>query len=159
MFRILSHFNLFADLLSTHMGISTTQRKDGAAVNITLNITLSDFVVVDGKMTVAKEEEKDVINPERSLFNSALLVLAVTLAMVVNVRVVFFFRYSFFVVVDVNCLIYTQSANSTAFSMALPTIQKELHVDEARLQWIVCAFPLSSVSCHRIRPNKRQVFR
>ena len=31
--------------------------------------------------------------------------------------------------------------------MALPTIQREMHVEEARLQWVVCAFPLSSVSC------------
>jgi hypothetical protein len=78
------------------MGISTTQRMDGAVVHITLNLTLPDLVLVDGKMTVAK---KDVVNPERSWLNSGLLVLAVTLAMVVNVRVFLFCSSSF----DVSC--------------------------------------------------------
>jgi hypothetical protein len=44
-----------------------------------------------------------------------------------------------------------QAANSTAFAMALPTIGKEMQVEEARLQWIISAFPLSSVSRHRLK--------
>lgn len=41
-----------------------------------------------------------------------------------------------------------QAANATVFTIALPTIQKEMQVREAQLQWVVSAFPLSNVSHH-----------
>ena len=39
-----------------------------------------------------------------------------------------------------------QIANSTAVSIALPTIQKEMNLEPEQLQWIMSAYPLSSVS-------------
>jgi len=60
------------------------------------------------------------------------------------------FFFDFFWVSDFSLF---QLANATAFSIALPTIQKEMHLKEAQLQWIVSVYPLSSVSfcsssCH-----------
>jgi len=58
------------------MSVPTTPRTEDAAADFTLNATR------DRKMTIAQK----VVNPERSLVNSSLLVFAVTLAMVINVR-------------------------------------------------------------------------
>ncbi|TFK24819.1 efflux protein [Coprinopsis marcescibilis] len=55
-----------------------------------------------------------------STFTSVLVVAAMTTTMIVN------------------------TANSTVVSIALPTIGRELHLEEAELQWLVSAYPLSS---------------
>jgi len=39
-----------------------------------------------------------------------------------------------------------QTANSTSVSIALPTIEREMNLEPAQLQWIMSAYPLSSVS-------------
>ena len=39
-----------------------------------------------------------------------------------------------------------QIANSTAVSISLPTIQKEMNLEPEQMQWIMSAYPLSSVS-------------
>ena len=64
------------------MGNPTTPRTEGVDVANT-----PPSLVGDGEMTVAENDEKDVVHLERSLFNSILLVLAVTLVMIINVRV------------------------------------------------------------------------
>ncbi|CAA7265687.1 unnamed protein product [Cyclocybe aegerita] len=56
----------------------------------------------------------------RSWIKSCIIVLTVTSGMIVNI------------------------ANATAVSIALPTIQKEMNLQEAQLQWVVSAYPLSS---------------
>jgi len=43
-----------------------------------------------------------------------------------------------------------QIANATAVSIALPTIQKEMNLEPAQLQWIMSAYPLSSVGNTRL---------
>ena len=39
-----------------------------------------------------------------------------------------------------------QIANFTAVSISLPTLQKEMKLEPAQLQWMLAAYPLSSVS-------------
>lgn len=56
----------------------------------------------------------------RSTFKSIVLVLTVTFAMIINL------------------------ANFSAASIALPTIQRELDLQEAQLQWIISSYPLCS---------------
>lgn len=58
--------------------------------------------------------------PPRSAFNSVLLVVTMTLAMIVNI------------------------SGTTTISITLPTIGKEFHLQENELQWLVSAYPLSS---------------
>lgn len=58
--------------------------------------------------------------PPRSRLKSIVLVLTVTFAMIINL------------------------ANSSAISIALPAIQRELDLQEAQLQWIVSSYSLSS---------------
>ena len=41
---------------------------------------------------------------------------------------------------------YCQTANATAISIALPTIGRDLDIAENKLQWLVSAYSLSSVS-------------
>ena len=77
--------------------------------------------------------------PTRTLLNACIIVLTVTSSMIVNVR--FFFDDILHVV---NFLF--QIANSTSVSIALPTIQKEMDLEPTQLQWIMSAYPLSSVS-------------
>ncbi|KAF5358792.1 hypothetical protein D9758_008591 [Tetrapyrgos nigripes] len=57
---------------------------------------------------------------KRSLFSSVCIVGTCTLAMIANI------------------------SNNTTVSIALPTIQRELHIPPVQLQWIVSAYPLSS---------------
>jgi hypothetical protein len=78
--------------------------------------------------------------PTRSLLNSCIIVLTVTSSMVVNVRGFL----SYFSPRWLTCAF--QLANTTAMSIALPTIQKEMNLEPAQLQWIMSAYPLSSVS-------------
>jgi hypothetical protein len=40
-----------------------------------------------------------------------------------------------------------QVANFSAVSISLPTLQKEMKLEPAQLQWVMAAYPLSSVSC------------
>jgi len=77
--------------------------------------------------------------PTRTLLNACIIVLTVTSSMIVNVR--FSFDDSLQVV---NFLF--QIANSTSVSIALPTIEKEMNLEPAQLQWVMSAYPLSSVS-------------
>ncbi|KII86695.1 hypothetical protein PLICRDRAFT_55610 [Plicaturopsis crispa FD-325 SS-3] len=56
----------------------------------------------------------------RSTFQAICLVMTCTFAMIVN------------------------QANNTSVSIALPTIQRDLQIDEAKLQWLVSAYSLSS---------------
>ena len=39
-----------------------------------------------------------------------------------------------------------QVANTASMYIALPTIQKEMNLEPVQAQWVVCAYPLSSVS-------------
>ena len=80
--------------------------------------------------------------PTRTLLNACIIVLTVTSSMIVNVR----FSFDAFLQV-VNFLF--QIANSTSVSIALPTIEKEMNIEPAQLQWIMSAYPLSSVSKSR----------
>ena len=41
--------------------------------------------------------------------------------------------------------LWYQTAGSTSITMTLPTIGKEFHLQENELQWLVSAYPLSSV--------------
>jgi hypothetical protein len=79
--------------------------------------------------------------PTRPLLNSCIIVLTVASSMLVNVRISFFDD----VPQEVDTLSF-QIANSTAVSIALPTIQKEMNLEPAQLQWIMSAYSLSSVS-------------
>ncbi|KAF8885463.1 efflux transporter [Infundibulicybe gibba] len=58
--------------------------------------------------------------PGRSTITSVILVLTCTFAMIVK------------------------NTNSASVSVALPTIQRDFGVDEAQLQWVAAAYPLSS---------------
>jgi hypothetical protein len=75
----------------------------------------------------------------RTLLNACIIVLTVTSSMIVNVCF-FFDDYP----QVVNFLV--QIANITAVSIALPTIEKEMNLEPAQLQWIMSAYSLSSVS-------------
>jgi hypothetical protein len=46
---------------------------------------------------------------------------------------------------DTDDTLYSQNSNNTSVAIALPRIGMELHVPEAQLQWLVSAYPLSSV--------------
>ncbi|KAF8149117.1 major facilitator superfamily domain-containing protein [Crassisporium funariophilum] len=70
--------------------------------------------------TDTTEVQTSLSLPPRSTLKSCIIVLTVTFGMIINI------------------------ANSTAISIALPTIQREMHLQEAQLQWIVSAYPLSS---------------
>ncbi|KIM37307.1 hypothetical protein M413DRAFT_13459 [Hebeloma cylindrosporum] len=78
--------------------------------------------------------------PPRSLLKSCIVVLTVTVAMGVNV------------------------ANSTAMSISLPTLQKEMKLEPAQLQWMMAAYPLSSgglfLACGRLADvyGRKKVF-
>ena len=41
---------------------------------------------------------------------------------------------------------YFQEANSSVMSIALPTLQKEMKLEPAQVQWMMSVYPLSSVS-------------
>ena len=86
--------------------------------------------------------------PTRTLLNACIIVLTVTSSMIVNVR--FFFDDILHVV---NFLF--QIVNSTSVSIALPTIQKEMDLEPTQLQWIMSAYPLSSVSKGRASLSHR----
>ncbi|KDR72245.1 hypothetical protein GALMADRAFT_74165 [Galerina marginata CBS 339.88] len=60
------------------------------------------------------------LSASRSLLKSCIIVLTVTSLMIINV------------------------ANSTSVSISLPTIQRELQLQPAQLQWVLSAYPLSS---------------
>ncbi|KIM37306.1 hypothetical protein M413DRAFT_423520 [Hebeloma cylindrosporum] len=68
--------------------------------------------------------------PTRPLLNSCIIVLTVTAALCVNM------------------------ANSTAMSISIPTLQKEMKLEPAQLQWMMAAYPLSSgclfLACGRL---------
>ena len=70
------------------------------------------------------------------------IVLTLTVFMVINVC--FLFPYSPYSR-SLNLLHSIEVANSTSVSVALPTIQKELQLQPAQLQWVVSAYSLSSV--------------
>ncbi|KAK7450578.1 hypothetical protein VKT23_012887 [Stygiomarasmius scandens] len=57
---------------------------------------------------------------QRNLVSSVCIVATCTLAMIANI------------------------ANNTTVSIALPTIQFDMHIEQVQLQWIVSAYPLSS---------------
>ncbi|KIM37309.1 hypothetical protein M413DRAFT_448602 [Hebeloma cylindrosporum] len=61
-----------------------------------------------------------MLPPTRPLLTSCIIVLTVASSMLINI------------------------ANSTAVSIALPTIQKEMKLEPAQLPWIMSAYPLSS---------------
>ena len=66
------------------MSIPTTPRAEGAAVDFALNATLTDLSAGHTKMEAL---DNDVVKRERTVFNSILLVLVATLAMIVNVGI------------------------------------------------------------------------
>ncbi|KAG7097208.1 hypothetical protein E1B28_004579 [Marasmius oreades] len=74
----------------------------------------TERIVEDNENETVKEATKS------SVLRSIMVVAAVTLAMIVN------------------------TSNSTSPSIALPTIERELHVEQIQLVWIVSAYPLSS---------------
>ena len=80
--------------------------------------------------------------PTRTLLNACIIVLTVTSSMIVNVR---YFSDDYPQVVN----FFLQIANITAVSIALPTIEKEMNLEPAQLQWIMSAYSLSSVSKSR----------
>ena len=95
--------------------------------------------------------------PTRPLLNSCIIVLIVTSSMLVNVR--FFFRW--FSSRGWLSLSF-QIANSTAVSISLPTIQKEMNLEPEQMQWIMSAYPLSSVSkalCQLAGQNSNHQYR
>ena len=133
-----------------HTGTSSPLNEDGS-VSVNPKTTPSD----SGAMTPRMEEQKKLHSPsvveaeasglaqdrQRSAAKSVLLVLTITLVMIVNVRSI----HSYFLFIPFNTYL-VQVANTTSFPVALPTIQREMHLKEEQLQWIVSAYPLSSVS-------------
>jgi len=95
-------------------------------------------------MGATTEPETECHQVQRALIRSILLVFSVTLATVVNVRLLIS-NISDIVVTRMYSL---QDANASAFAMALPTIQKEMQLQQTapQLQWIVSGYPLSCVS-------------
>ena len=75
----------------------------------------------------------------RPLLNSCIIVLTVTASMIVNVRF-------FSVFLPKSLTSPFQVANSTSMYIALPTVQKEMNLEPPQLQWVVAAYPFSSVS-------------
>ncbi|KAL0952456.1 hypothetical protein HGRIS_006724 [Hohenbuehelia grisea] len=67
-----------------------------------------------------KPLETEEVPPQRSTFQSILLISTCTFAMLVN------------------------SSNNTSVAIALPTIGADLNIEEAQLQWLVSAYSLSS---------------
>ena len=49
---------------------------------------------------------------------------------------------------------HAQTANTTAVSIALPTIGEDLNISESKLQWILSAFSLSSVSARALSASR-----
>ena len=73
-----------------------------------------------------------------SLVRALVIVFTVTFGMMINVCV--------------SCTCFAerptdvmQLANATAMSISLPTLQKELELEPADLQWVISAYSLSSV--------------
>ncbi|KAG1737059.1 major facilitator superfamily domain-containing protein [Suillus paluster] len=51
---------------------------------------------------------------------------------------------SVFIVVACTAVLVVNASNSTSVSISLPTIERDLDIDEAQLQWVVSAYSLSS---------------
>lgn len=91
---------------------------------------------------VPLSQSPELLPPTRPLLNSCIVVLTVASSMFINVRSCIFFDH----LLSKRLTVSFQIANSTAVSIALPTIQKEMNLEPAQLQWIMAAYPLSSVS-------------
>ncbi|KAF8887856.1 major facilitator superfamily domain-containing protein [Gymnopilus junonius] len=74
----------------------------------------------DSQSALSNMSTSKASTSERGVLNSCIIVMTVTSLMIIN------------------------TANSTSISIALPTIQRELHLQPAQIQWIVSAYPLSS---------------
>ena len=79
------------------------------------------------------------LTANEKLLTACIIVLTVTSSIIVNVR-------SFFSDFPQVVNFLFQIATSTLVSIPLPTVEKEMNVEPAQLQWIVSGYPLSSVS-------------
>jgi hypothetical protein len=115
----------------------------------------TDEAGLSGKTTDEEQEvatQADAVSPgnqvedipashSRSLWKSVGLVITCALAMMVNVS-----AYTTLQVDVCSCSPrLRQISSTTATSIALPTIGIDLHIPEARLQWITSAYSLSGV--------------
>ena len=95
-----------------------------------------------GSMTSIQKDDP-ATHPKRSRAKDFLLIGTVTLAMILNVSSSFSFTRI------VQACIYKwhlQTSNMTAVSISLPTIGRDLDIPESKLQWLISAYSLSSVS-------------
>lgn len=76
---------------------------------------------------------------QRTSFRAFCLIATCTMAMLVNVSMPYFIHFSI-------AHLFFQSSNNTSIAIALPTIGRDLNIQEAQLQWLISAYSLSSVS-------------
>lgn len=119
--------------------MSTTDKTDGP-LNHQGTAEVGDLKSAHGSRPVSEDEGTlSPVRIGRSTTQSVLLVLTCTLGMMVNVCPPLL-RFVLHLITSPR-----QSSNATAVSIALPRIGASLHIEEAKLQWLVSAYSLSSV--------------